>query len=201
MAAKARRATVARSSSRKKLRGGAWLVVGLLLGAALMYGAQLYLYKDGKPFRGLAGLVDSGTKAVSRKDESRPEPQAERPPKPKLDFYTILPEYETVLPEPKPKPARKTAKPEPGETDATFVYVLQAASYVRLDDADRLKARLTLNGFEAHIEKIIIQGKGEYFRVRLGPYATIEALDAASDRLVELGINAMRIKVKKSAGT
>ena len=196
MATKARRATVARSSSRKKkLRGAAWLFIGLLLGAALMYGAQTWLYRDGKPFRGLAGLVESGTKAVTRKDELKPETPAERLPKPKFDFYTILPEYETVLPEPKPE--KKAAKAEPADAGATYVYVLQAASYARLEDADRLKAKLTLNGFDAHIEKIIISGRGEYFRVRLGPYATVEALDAANHKLTELGIKAMRIKVKK----
>ncbi len=200
MATKARRATVARSSGRrkKKGRGILWLIAGLLVGAALMYGVQRVLYQDGKPFRGLAGLVDSGTKTANRPDEPKAEPQAERRPKPKLDFYTILPEYETVLPE--PKPAKKTARPEPAETDVRYVYVLQAASYARLEDADRLKARLTLNGFDAHIEKIAIEGKGEYFRVRLGPYETIEALDAANDKLAEQGIKAMRIKVKKTAG-
>lgn len=198
MATKARRATVARSSGRrkKKGRGVLWLIAGLLVGAALMYGVQRLLYQDGKPFRGLAGLVDSGTRSIGRDGEQKPEPQTERPPKPKLDFYTILPEYETVLPE--PKPAKKIA--EPAETDVRYVYVLQAASYARLEDADRLKARLTLNGFDAHIEKIAIEGKGEYFRVRLGPYETIEALDAANNKLAEQGIKAMRIKVKKSSG-
>ncbi|MCK7583609.1 MAG: SPOR domain-containing protein [Chromatiales bacterium] len=161
MATRTRRATVARTTGRKKKgRTALWLIAGLLLGAALMYGAQRVAYRDGQPFRGLAGLVDSGAKAVDRKDQPGPGPSVERPPKPKFDFYTILPEYETVLPE--PKPARKVARPEQAETGTSHVYVLQAAAYARPEDADRLKARLTLNGFDAHIEKIIIQGRGEY---------------------------------------
>jgi hypothetical protein len=199
MATKARRTTVARSSGRKKKgRGALWLVAGLLLGAALMYGAQHLLYRDGKPFRGLAGLVDSGAKAIGGEGEPKPEPQAERPPKPKFDFYKILPEIETVLPEPPKGNGKKSAKAEPPEAGVS--YVLQAASYDNANDADRLKARLALNGFEAYIEKVAIQGKGDYYRVRLGPYARIDELDAANARLEQLGIKPMRIKVKKTAG-
>ena len=93
---------------------------------------------------------------------------------------------------------KKPAKAESAEKDVN--YVLQAAAYANLEDADRLKARLTLNGLEARIEKIAIEGKGTHYRVRLGPYSKIEDLDAANNRLEQLGIKAIRLKVKKGAG-
>lgn len=190
--AKARRSS---SRSKKRSHGVLLLTIGLLLGGALVYGAQYYLYHDGKPFRGLAGLFKSDKKTAARPEDKNPEPETDRLPKPKLDFYTILP-GETVLPE--PKPDRKIAKAEPTEKGVS--YMLQAASYGNLEDADRLKAKLVLNGLEAHIEKVAVEGKGTVFRVRLGPYSRLEELDAANGRLSQLGIKAMRLKVKKAAG-
>lgn len=189
--AKARRSS---SRSGKKWRGPLLLIVGLLLGAGLMWGAQYYLYRDGKPFSGLAGLIAAGKKAMDKPKEPKPQPEAEHQPKPKFDFYTILPEVETVLPEPKAG-GRKSAKAETPEAGVS--YVLQAASYGNLSDADHLKAKLALNGLEAHIEKISIQGKGDYYRVRLGPYSSLDALDAASSKLSNLGVKPIRLKVKK----
>jgi len=191
--AKARRSS---SRSGKKWHGPLLLIVGLLLGAGLMWGAQYYLYRDGKPFRGLAGLVAAGKKAIDKPKEPKPQPEAEHQAKPKFDFYTILPEVETVLPEPKAG-GKKTAKAETPE--AGVVYVLQAASYGSPNDADHLKAKLALNGLEARVEKISIQGKGDYYRVRLGPYPSLDALDTANGKLAKLGIKAIRIKVKKGA--
>ncbi len=185
-----------RSPSRfsKKSRSVLWLVAGLLLGAVLMWGAQRYYYRDSKPFAGFANLFSSSKKPADSEEKKKPE--AERLPKPKLDFYTILPEFETVLPE--PKGGKKTAKSEPPEAGVN--YILQAGSFGNHEDADRLKAKLTLSGFETHIEKVVIEGKGTYYRVRLGPYASVEALDSASARLMQLGIKTLRLKVKKTAG-
>ncbi len=189
-------AKVRRSSrSKKKPRGGLWLVAGLALGALLMWAAQHYLYRDIKPFSGIASLFSSDQKSPEKKEE-KTQPENDRPPKLKLDFYKLLP-GESLLPAPK-REDKKVAKAEPAEKDVS--YVLQAAAYANLEDADRLKARLALNGLEAHIEKIAIEGKGTHYRVRLGPYSKIEDLDAANARLEQLGIKAMRLKVKKAAG-
>jgi cell division protein FtsN len=196
--AKARRSPFrsrSRPRSGKKSHGILWLIAGLLFGAALMWGAQHYYYRDSKPFAGLASLFSSGKKSIDASDRQKP-PETERLPKPKLDFYTILPEFETVLPE--PKSGKKTTKTEPPEAGVN--YILQAGSFGNLEDADRLKAKLTLSGLETHIEKVAIEGKGAYYRVRLGPYSSVEALDSASAKLAQLGIKALRIKVKKSAG-
>jgi cell division protein FtsN len=60
-----------------------------------------------------------------------------------------------------------------------------------------MKARLALAGLVAHIQKIIIEGKGEYHRVRLGPYGNIDQLDATAAQLQKMGIKAIRLKVRK----
>jgi cell division protein FtsN len=189
--AKARRSP---SRSSKKSRGILWLIAGLLLGGALMWVTQHYYYRHSKPFTGFANLFSSNKKSVDNEENKKPE--VERLPKPKLDFYTILP-GETVLPEPKGS-GKKVAKAEPA--DAGVSYILQAAAFTSSEDADRLKAKLLLNGMEPHIEKITVGDKGIYYRVRLGPYSSINTLDAANAKLSGLGIKALRIRVKKTAG-
>ena len=182
------------------------LLIGLGLGALLMWGGQRFLFHGGRPLSGIAGLF-SGSKS----EDKRPTPKApttSAPVKPHFDFYTILPEIESVIPD-RPdkgaKPNKKTAlaKTDPGEEPGSresVVYVLQAASYANLEDADRLKAKLVLNGLDTHIEKISIEGKGQYFRVRLGPYARLDDLDAANQKLAQQGIKALRLRVKKAPG-
>jgi cell division protein FtsN len=183
--AKARRS----SGSKKKSRWFLWLLLGLLLGAGVMYVAQHYAFKDGKAFSGLAQLFSSDKKPAEKKEEKKPEEKA----KPKLDFYTILP-GESILPDTR-RDDKKPAKAEPVEKGVN--YLLQAAAYASPEEADRLKAKLALNGLESHIEKIIVGDKGTHYRVRLGPYSKIEDLDAANARLSQLGIKALRIKAKK----
>jgi len=182
------------SRSRKKVRGWLWLVAGLMLGAAVMYGVQHFVYKDSKPFASLARLFSPAKQGTDKKEKHKPSPEPEKPAKPKLEFYTILP-GETLLPEPRPGKDRKTTRTETTEKGTS--YVLQAAAYARAEDADRLKAKLALNGLEAHIEQVTVGDKGTHYRVRLGPYSSIEALDAANAQLSKLGIRAMRLKVRK----
>jgi len=197
MAVRPRR-TVTRSTGRKKKpRAWLWLLLGLGLGAATMYGVQTYLYKDRKPFTGIANLLNTGKPVAGKPAETVAKaPEPERLPKPKLDFYTILP-GETVLPDVKTDSARKTGRPDAPEKGVN--YILQAAAFTSSDDADRLKAKLVLNGLEPHIEKITVGDKGTYYRVRLGPYSNLGSLDAANAKLAGLGIKAIRIKARKPA--
>jgi cell division protein FtsN len=181
------------SARRRKPPGWALVLAGLALGAVLMVGTQYLLAKVHRPFPGLANLFTERAPVEERK---KPGPAPARPVKPKFDFYTVLPEIETVLPERSARPERRpppsaTTKPE---TDVR--YMLQAASFAQHQDADRLRAKLALNGLEANIEKVTIEGKGDFYRVRLGPYARLEDLDAANQRLAAQGIQALRLKVK-----
>lgn len=180
--------------SKKKSRWFLWLLLGLLLGAGVMYVAQHYAFKDGKAFTGLSNLFDR--KKSEKKDDKSAVTDADKPSKPKLDFYTILP-GESILPDTR-RDEKKTAKAEPAEKGVN--YLLQAAAYASPEDADRLKAKLALNGLEANIEKVTVGDKGAHYRVRLGPYSKIEDLDAVNNKLSQLGIKAMRLKVKRPAG-
>lgn len=166
------------------------LLLGLTLGIASVLVIQLVMKRAGS-HDGLAGLF-AKTKRAEPAAPKRPEPVVA---KPKLDFYTVLPEVETVLPDRNRTKSTKTERPEEGVR-----YILQAGSFATFQDADQLKAKLALQGLQAQIQKVTIEGKGDYHRVRLGPYEKVEELDAASLQLSKLGLKPIRLKVKKDAG-
>ena len=174
-------------TARKRMPGWLLLLFGLALGVSAVLITQLVLKRAGAG-DGIAGLFNARPSAPPAPAKKPPEPPA---PKPKFDFYTVLPETETVLPRQK---NAKAAKPEEGVS-----YVLQAGSFASFQDADQLKARLALSGLVAHIQKVTIEGRGEYHRVRLGPYERLQELDDADQQLRKLGMQPIRLKVKKGS--
>ncbi len=179
------------------------LLLGLGIGIAGVYLYQM-LRERGVGLASVTRVFSGSEKTTDAKKSAKKEAET-KPAKPKFDFYTILPDTETVLPEKppakpksKPEPRTETAKPaaEPGVS-----YVLQAASFATFQEADQLKARLALAGLAAQIQKAPIEGKGEFYRVQLGPFEKIEALDAVAQQLQQLGMKPLRLKVKKQVGT
>ena len=180
-----------RSFSVRRFRKPGWLflLLGIGIGMASVMLWQMYTHRsDGRS--GLTNLFTSLSKPAEKPVKKEPEPA--KPPKPKFDFYTILPETETVLPERRARTKPVKTKPEEGVS-----YFLQAGSFAGFEEADNMKARLALTGLVAHIQKVIIEGKGEYHRVRLGPYENIDKLDAAAAQIQQMGIKTIRLKVKK----
>ena len=185
MAARRRPAGAARG----RMPGWALLLLGLVLGVATVLITQLVLKRHGAG-DGLAGLFSS--RPAEKPAKKAVEPAAASPKAPKFDFYTVLPETETVLSD-----RRRADRAKPA-AEAGVSYVLQAGSFATFADADQLKARLALNGLVAQIEKVTIEGRGEFHRVRLGPYARLNELDAADQQLRQAGVRALRLKVKKA---
>lgn len=186
------RRSYGRRIARKRLPGWAWLLLGLALGIASILLTQLVIRRAGSN-DGLAGLFAARIKRPEPASTKQVEPAA---PKPKLDFYTVLPAIETVLPDRSVRArSSKTERSEPGAQ-----YILQVGSFASFEEADQLKAKLALQGMQAQIQKVVIEGKGEYHRVRLGPYHSLEDLDAVNQRLSKLGIKALRLKLKGRPG-
>jgi cell division protein FtsN len=179
--ARAKRTSTAGGRSRRGM--SAWLLVaiGIGLGAGIMWGAEHYFGKGGKPWSGIASLFKGDSKSAAAKKPSQKKPASKtalEDDKPKLDFYSVLPGDTT---------APKSAGAGP--------FVLQAGSFSEFRDADRQKARLALMGLEARIEAVSADEGGARYRVRLGPYHTKKDLDAARAKLDKKGIEATLIKI------
>jgi cell division protein FtsN len=93
---------------------------------------------------------------------------ANTPPKPRFDFYTMLPDQKIDV---APEPGAQAPPPQSSQhrTRAAEVYLLQAGSFRAREDADRRRAELLLLGLEPRIEESSTDN-GRWFRVFIGPF-------------------------------
>ncbi len=97
-------------------------------------------------------------------------------------------------------PAKGSAKApdaQPGSPTAPEVaqpgYLLQAGAFRSQSDADAMRGRLALVGFEARVVSAEVNGQSMY-RVRVGPYSQLEDMNKARARLAENGIEASVVR-------
>jgi len=190
------------------------LFVGLALGLGLAAGVAYYVLKAGNPYQ---SAVATNAREPA-KDPARPgKAEAPAAEKPRFDFYKILPGIE----EPKApqkvgersagdkataeralapdkaadkapdKAADKAAEraPKPGER-----YWLQAGSFASEGDAENLKAQLALSGWEASLQQATLPDRNVRYRVRLGPYDNVDAMNRARADLAKRGFDVAAIR-------
>jgi len=145
-----------------------------------------------KDHQGVSGPVS--VKPVLQK--SAPPPPAKpvsEAPRPRFEFYTILPEMEVPVQD-EALPRRAARPPKAPQEKGT--YLLQVASFRSHQEADRLKASLALLGMEADIQTVSIDGKATWHRVRLGPFSSFSRANEVRQRLRAHDLDAMVLKVK-----
>lgn len=133
-------------------------------------------------------------------------PRAKTP----YEFYTVLPEFEEVLPKDSPAEVTSVAVRKPENTSKVKVkpvpdktlkpggsYVLQVASYGQRADAEKLKAKLALGGLRSHVQEVSIESK-KYYRVRVGPYTDYGSMTSDDYKLSRMGFKALRLKISKA---
>jgi cell division protein FtsN len=102
-------------------------------------------------------------------------------------------------PQPAPQAPAAGAPAAPGAPAAqqpapvAVGYLLQAGAFRSSDDAEGMKARLALLGFEARVVPADVNGQPMY-RVRIGPFAKQEDAARARARLIDGGIEASVIR-------
>jgi cell division protein FtsN len=177
--------------NRKKARalppGWGHLAIGVAIGLAI--GAAIYFYQT--RFRHHPPAQAVIAPPVEKKPPAKPE-ITQQPAKPQYDFYTLLPEMEVVIPE-KDDIADST---QHARADKKVVYVLQAGSFRRFEEADTLKANLALIGIQATIQSVAINGDETWYRVRMGPYSDFSQLRQARSRLRKNDIEYIVLKIK-----
>jgi cell division protein FtsN len=193
----------AKRSAPPSRSGGGFLLgmfVGLLIGLGIALGVAFYLNKTPLPFLGKAKPAaskdapgDAGKPAVVA---GMPQ-GATKGDKPRFDFYKILPGSEEPVSEKELKDAGKAAKGQPEA--AKGVYFIQAGSFQNPVDADNQKAKIALLGFESSVEPTSLPDKGTWYRVRLGPYTTLDELNRVRRALSQSGIDASLVKLKDVA--
>jgi cell division protein FtsN len=87
-----------------------------------------------------------------------------------------------------------TAEPPAKAQKAGERYWLQAGSFSAQSDAENLKARLALGGWEANVQEGTLPDKGVRYRVRLGPYDDADELGRMKAELARRGFDVAVIR-------
>jgi cell division protein FtsN len=90
---------------------------------------------------------------------------------------------------PPDKTASVTAAAKPADS-----FWLQAGSFANEGDAENLKARLALAGWEAQIQQGTVTDRGLRYRVRLGPYDNTDELNRIKSELARRGFDVAVIR-------
>lgn len=190
------------AAPRKPVPGLVWLVCGVVIGGFVVM---------------LMNLEPGGDEVKRERTEvKRSAPKAatgSEQPKPKYDFYTLLPESEVIvppdaMPEPAPPtlPEQKPVSPEEAaridtqRAEAALAgltppppplvasagqtqYFLQAGSFRQRSEADRVRAQIILMGLDARLEDAKLANGEVWHRVQVGPFADQSRLTQAEQTL------------------
>lgn len=174
----AQRRSATAQSRQAPAQGWRWYLAGVLTGVFLSF--LLYLGTLPPP----AGSM--------QEQQSGPEAAAE-PPKPRFDFYTLLPE-QTI--EVEVEPQADPVKPRSSTQAPTELYLLQAGSFRQREDADRRRAELLLLGLEPEVEETN-GDNGRWHRVYLGPFDSHSKMARARSLTANQNIDTLLLKRRK----
>lgn len=179
------------------------ILVGMVVGVGLAAGLAWYILKSPSPFVNKEQPVVAKPVAEVAKPAAKPveaAKPADQPAqataaasgvtdgKPRFEFYKVLTDKQdaTVA-----VPGKAAEKPQAAAAPTVKeIYYLQAASFSNADDAEKLKAKLTLLGMEVVVLTANIPDKGVWYRVRVGPYKGAEEMNNARATLKQNGIDA-----------
>ncbi|MDO8959799.1 MAG: SPOR domain-containing protein [Rhodocyclaceae bacterium] len=190
---------------RGNMHGGTLLglALGLLVGVLISFGVVWYLNKAPLPFVDRAGdrygkpeaKENAAGAAGAQAPTALPGKPGDKPVERKFDFYEILEGKKSATPGgPAPEPPRPP--PPAAAAAASQGLFLQVGAFQKAADAENLKARIAMLGFEANILEVDVPDKGVMHRVRTGPYANPDEMNRARNQLSQNGIPATVVRVK-----
>lgn len=181
------------------------ILIGMVLGVGMAAGLAWFIAKSPSPFvqkeRAISKLpIEIAPPAESSVGAASDVLQTTAVSgvmgsKPRFEFYKVL----TDKPEATEREPAKSADKQPAikpravesrPLAADEPYFLQAGSFSKAGDAEKLKARLALLGFESNTQTATIPDKGVWHRVRLGPYKNADEMNQARNLLKQNGLEA-----------
>ena len=194
------------------------LLIGFLLGVAASLSVVMFVKGGDSPFASKSNTAITKHEAEKTKDTSKigseeagadtsalptaenPKPAdanagsnapASKEDKTRFDFYTILPGSESKVSKEEESKLKEGAQ----QPVVPKNYFLQVGAFQTSEEADNMKAKLALQGFEALVQTAIIPDKGVWHRVRVGPLKDLEQINKTKSDLLSNGFKADLIKV------
>lgn len=190
--AKRKRRKAGRKPARSGMPGWAHMLAGLMIGLAVALGIYVNDRRQ--------GLVVPAPVTAPTLPAPAPEPEPVPEPEPdsgkaaddesagiSFDFYDMLPNLDVEIFDDDRRPARATA-PTPARAVAKpGIYIIQAGSFSRLEDAERRKAQLGLLGVRSDIKRGSVNGSDVY-RVYTDAVEMPDDVNRLSRQLDDAGI-------------
>ena len=167
-----------------------WMGVLYGLGAGLAVAGIVYI-KDHRPDAPVARISKADKRKMHGGELPEPGDSSAEEPAKSYDFYDMLPKFEMVVPE-KDKDVRPDTKSVPETRRGT--YVLQAGSYKNFADADRVRAKLALQGVESKVQKVSVDND-TWHRIRIGPISKLDELNRLRQILRKADVDVLVIRV------
>ena len=175
------------------------ILIGMVIGAGMAAGLAWYIMKSPSPF-----VTKEQAAAKPLVDAAEPVVSAEAPVsgvgngKPRFEFYKVLTDKQDAAVAAPTDKTRTITQPivESKPIAAGEPHFLQAGSFSRQDDAEKLKARLALLGLESSIQTATIPDRGVWYRVRLGPYKDMDELSRTRASLKQNGVDATPMRAQ-----
>ncbi|NBA97243.1 SPOR domain-containing protein [Pseudomonas sp. R5(2019)] len=208
--------------AKKPVPGWMWMAIGLTVGAFIVFLMKL---EPGRDEVKRVKAEDAKAAKIAEANKTPPSPQ--QPVKPKYDFYTLLPESEVIVPpeavpeKTPPVPAQAPVTPAEaakidtaravaalsGQTPppappvikpaATTQFFLQAGSFRKQTEADKVRAQIILLGQSVQVESGTVKDE-IWYRVLVGPFSNREQLTTAQKQLAGSGFSNLLLQQRQT---
>ncbi|MBM3105030.1 SPOR domain-containing protein [Pseudomonas sp. P66] len=208
--------------AKQPIPGWLWLAIGLTVGAFIVF-----LMKLEPGNQEVKRTKPEQQKAERAAEANKTAPSPQQPVKPKYDFYTLLPESEVIVPpeavpeKTPPVPAQPPVTPAEaakidtaraqaalmGQTPppappvikpaATTQFFLQAGSFRKQADADKVRAQIILLGQAVKVESGTVKEE-TWYRVLVGPFSNREQLTVAQKQLAGSGFSNLLLQQRQT---
>lgn len=177
---KSRRRPAPRFSAGGTLLG---FMAGLIAGLTIAVVVAIFVTRAPVPF------LNKAKRSADRLEAPQSEAAT---PDPNVPLYSRPPDNGPRSTAPT-SPVAPVSPAAPGTADASSSYILQAGAFRNQDDAEGMRAKLALIGYEARVVEAEVDG-GPMFRVRVGPYADLATMNDVRARLAQSGIEASVVR-------
>jgi cell division protein FtsN len=177
------------------------LMIGFLLGVAASLSVVMFIKGGTSPFtdqtapeKALSERIQEQSKTdannADKANNTETANTENTEDKTRFDFYTILPDSESKV------STDEENKLKNNETQPVVKkdYFLQIGAFQTAEEADNMKAKLALQGFEAVVQTATI-ADGVWHRVRVGPLKDLDQINKTKSDLLNSGFKADLIKV------
>lgn len=209
MATHPKKSSNARGSARSGGQQGGTLlglVIGLVIGLGIALAVALSITKTGLPFvtkgaqpkapegSGGAIVADPNKPLYGNKDAAREAARAL--PKPAAEAAAPAAQPPTAAEAGQTPVVERSVAAKPDAGEEKYTYYLQAGAFRAQADAESIKAKLALLGFEARVTERLSDSDTLY-RVRVGPFGQIETMNRIREKLSDNGIDVAVVRSPK----